>query len=650
MKKKAVTIGSLLVALGIVYGDIGTSPLYVMQAILSTNNNYSSRGLILGGVSLVFWTLTLQTTIKYIIFTLRADNKGEGGIFALYTLVKKYAKWLIVPAIVGGGALLADGILTPPVSVSSAIEGLNVIFPIKEEVTILIVIAIIVALFLAQRFGTEKIGKIFGPIMLIWFLMIGILGILQITKNTSIIQAINPYYGIRLLFSGNSAVYILGAVFLCTTGAEALYSDLGHCGRSNIYYTWVLVKICLLLSYFGQGAYLLSHSGQMITESPFFLIMPKWFIIIGVIIATLATIIASQALISGSFTLVSEAIKLNIFPRLHIRYPNGEKGQLYIGAVNYALCIGCIAIVLIFKKSENMESAYGLAITITMLMTTILLSQYMWHKKKKKILSLAILVIFGTIEMSFLYANSFKILSGGYITLLITAGLIFLMYIWSYSSQIKIKYRSFVSLFDYKEKFKLIQADKELPLYASNIVYLTKSRKWDEVENKIVYSIFNKDPKKAENYWFVNVSVTDEPYTKEYRFNTIQENRVFSIEFKLGFRLSQGINTLLAEVVQELMESGEVQFTPKEYMITSGKRKAIGNFKFIIIEEILCSESTFSGWDKFILSAKLLIKKLTVSPERWYGIDTSVVEIEKVPIIVGKRNVEGRKKLTRLYD
>ncbi|ENZ04035.1 hypothetical protein HMPREF1092_00056 [Clostridium thermobutyricum] len=648
MKKNVVTIGSLLVALGIVYGDIGTSPLYVMQAILSTNNNYSSANVILGGVSLVFWTLTLQTTIKYIIFTLRADNKGEGGIFALYTLVKRYAKWLIVPAIIGGGALLADGILTPPVSVTSAIEGLNVLFPIKDEVTIVIVIAIILVLFLFQRFGTEKIGKIFGPIMLIWFLMIGILGLVQLTKNPTIIKAINPYYAIRLILHGNSAVYILGAVFLCTTGAEALYSDLGHCGRSNIYYTWVLVKICLVLSYLGQGAYLLAHNGDLITESPFFLIMPHWFIIIGVIIATLATIIASQALISGSFTLVSEAIKLNIFPRLHIRYPNGEKGQLYIAAVNYALCIGCIAIVLIFKKSENMESAYGLAITITMLMTTILLSQYMRYKKKKKVLSIIILVVFGTIETSFLYANSFKIISGGYITLLITAGLIFLMYIWSYSSQIKKKYRRFVSLFDYEEKFNLIEEDKELPLYASNIVYLTKSRKWSEVENKIVYSIFNKQPKKAQYYWFIHIQVTDEPYTKAYKFKTIKENKVFRLEFKLGFRLSQGINGLLAEVVEQLMESGEVQFKPKDYMITSRGRKAIGNFKFILIEEILCSESVFTGWDKFILSAKLLIKRLTVSPEKWYGIDTSVVEVEKVPILVG--NNSNSKKIVRIYD
>ena len=635
MKKKAVTIGSLLVALGIVYGDIGTSPLYVMQAILFTNGNYSSANLVLGGVSLVFWTLTLQTTIKYILFTLRADNNGEGGIFALYTLVKKHAKWLIVPAIIGGGALLADGILTPPVSVTSAIEGLHIIYKIKGSVIIMIVIVIIVALFLLQRFGTEKIGKVFGPIMLVWFLMIGILGLLEVTKNIEILKAINPYYAVYLLIHGKGVVYILGAVFLCTTGAEALYSDLGHCGRKNIYYTWVLVKTCLVLSYLGQGAYLLKHTGMKISDNPFFLIMPHWFIIIGVIVATFATIIASQALISGSFTLVSEAIKLNVFPRLHIVYPNGEKGQLYMSAVNYSLCAGCIFIVLFFKKSDAMEDAYGLAITITMLMTTILLSQYIRHEKKKPILAVIILVVFGTIETTFLYANSFKILSGGYVTLIITGGLIFLMYIWSYSSKIKKRYRSFANLLDYKGKFESIENDKELPLYSTNLVYLTKSTRWNEVENKIVYSIFNKLPKRAECYWFVNIEVTDEPYTQDYRVNTISEGKIFSVDFKLGFRVSQGINALLGQVIQELMETGELKYKPKDYMITSGNRAAVGNFKFVIIEEILSSDSNFSSWDRFILTSKLFIKKITVSPQKWYGIDTSVVEIEKVPIIVG---------------
>ena len=646
MKKKIVTIGSLLVTLGIVYGDIGTSPLYVMQAILGTNNNIVSNRVILGGVSLVFYTLLIQTTIKYILITLKADNKGEGGIFALYTLVKKNAKWLIVPAIIGGAAILADGILTPSISVTSAVEGLYMLFPITGNMVIMIVIIILFILFMFQRFGTEKIGKIFGPIMLIWFLMIGILGLIQIIHNLSIIKALNPYYAIELIIhGGKSVVYILGAVFLCTTGAEALYSDLGHCGRRNIEITWILVKSCLLLSYFGQGAYLLSRKGEVILHNPFFLIMPEGFIIIGVIIATLATIIASQALISGSFTLISEAIKLNIFPRLHIRYPNGEKGHLYIAAVNYALCIGAIGIVLFFKKSENMEAAYGLSITITMLMTTILLSQYI-RSKNKPISSIIVLIVFGTIELSFLYANSFKIFDGGYVTIIVTLVLIYLMYVWLYSSKIKKKYRNFVDLLDYKDKFKLIGEEKELPLYANNLVYLTKSTQWNKVENKIVYSIFNKLPKRADYYWFMNIEVTDEPYTREYRVNTIKENNVFSIEFKLGFRVSQGINSLLGEVIQELVETGELICSPKEYIIKSGCRQAVGNFKFILVEEVLVSESKFSSWDKFILGTKLLIKKFTVSPEKWYGIDTSIVEVEKVPIIVG--TCKTKSKLKRL--
>ncbi|XLD73816.1 KUP/HAK/KT family potassium transporter [Cetobacterium somerae] len=382
-KNKDITIGSLLVALGIVYGDIGTSPLYVMQAILYTNNSIATRELVLGGVSLVFWTLTLQTTIKYVVLTLQADNNGEGGILALYALVKRYFKWLIVPAIIGVAAILADGILTPPISVSSAIEGLNLIVFLKEDATVMIVLVIILLLFSVQKFGTEKIGKIFGPIMFVWFSMIGFFGIVQLVQNPRILEGINPYYAFKLLVSGN-VPYILGAVFLCTTGAEALYSDLGHCGRVNIYYSWIFVKITLLLSYFGQGAYLLSREGHTFVNSPFFLIMPRWFIIPGVIIATLAAIIASQALISGSFTLISEAIKLNIFPKLAIRYPTKEKGQVYIGTVNKALCIGCVGIIFIFKQSQNMQAAYGLSITITMLMTTLLLSQYIRFVKNQK--------------------------------------------------------------------------------------------------------------------------------------------------------------------------------------------------------------------------------------------------------------------------
>lgn len=634
-KNKDITIGSLLVALGIVYGDIGTSPLYVMQAILYTNNSIATRELVLGGVSLVFWTLTLQTTIKYVILTLQADNNGEGGILALYALVKRYFKWLIVPAIIGVAAILADGILTPPISVSSAIEGLNLIVFLKEDATVMIVLVIILLLFSVQKFGTEKIGKIFGPIMFVWFSMIGFFGIVQLVQNPRILEGINPYYAFKLLVSGN-VPYILGAVFLCTTGAEALYSDLGHCGRTNIYYSWIFVKITLLLSYFGQGAYLLSREGHTFVNSPFFLIMPRWFIIPGVIIATLAAIIASQALISGSFTLISEAIKLNIFPKLAIRYPTKEKGQVYISTVNKALCVGCVGIIFIFKQSQNMQAAYGLSITITMLMTTLLLSQYIRFVKNQKKLWIIVLLVFGTIELSFLYANSFKILSGGYVTLLITAALAFVMYVWQYSFEIKKRYLKFVNLTDYKENFNILKTDSELPLYAGNVVYLTKSKLWNQVEPKVIYSIFNNEPKKADNYWFININVTDDPYTREYIFNKIEENRIFVIDFNLGFRVSQGINTLMFQVIRDLIKSGEVVFKPRNYMIDYENLKGIGNFKFIIIEEVLALENDFSAWDSFIISTQLFIKKFTVSPQKWYGIDTSVVDVEKVPILFSR--------------
>jgi len=642
---KKITIGSLLVALGIVYGDIGTSPLYVMKSMLGVNNGYVSKELILGGVSLVFWTLTLQTTIKYVLITLEADNKGEGGIFSLYTLVRKRAKWLIIPAVIGGATLLADGMITPPVTVTSAIEGLTLVFPIETSIIIIIVISILTVLFLLQRFGTDVIGKIFGPMMVIWFSMLFILGFNQIIQYTEIIKALNPYYGIKLLLTSPESVYILGAVFLCTTGAEALYSDLGHCGKSSIRHTWIFVKICLVINYLGQGAWLMLREGSIVKENPFFLIMPNWFIIPGTIIATLAAIIASQALITGSFTLVSEAIKLDLFPKLQVRYPNEDKGKIYIPAVNYLLYIGCVLLVLKFKKSENMEAAYGLAITITMLMTTILLSQYVRFNKQRPVMSIIIFTLFMTIETAFLYANLFKFVHGGYVTIIIAGALIFLMYVWIYGSIIRKRFSEYVDILSFSKHFKALKGDKEIPLYATNIIYLTQSPNYTEIESKIIFSIFNKQPKRAKFYWFINVNVTDEPYTKEYSVKTIVPNEAFSIQFNLGFRIDQKINVFLHQIIQELASSGEVKFNPKAYMINNNNKCVVGDFRFVLLEEILSNESELSKWDIFIISTKLLIKKLTVSPEKWFGIDTSNVEIEKVPIIIGHKETLKLKRI-----
>lgn len=635
---KKVSIALLLVALGIVYGDIGTSPLYVMKAILATNGGYISNELVLGGVSLVFWTLTLQTTIKYVILTLKADNNGEGGIFSLYTLVRKRAKWLIIPAVIGGAALLADGMITPPVTVTSAIEGLNLIWTLSTKTVVITVIFILIFLFSFQKFGTAKIGKLFGPMMFIWFSMLAILGVSQIVQNPYIVKALNPYYAINILIESPKSTYILGAVFLCTTGAEALYSDLGHCGRKNIYYTWTFVKACLVLNYLGQGAWLISRNGEQINQNPFFLIMPQSFIMPGVIIATLAAIIASQALISGSFTLISEAIKLNLFPRLRVRYPNEEKGQIYIPAINYILGIGCILLVLYFKKSENMEAAYGLAITVTMLMTTILLSQYQRYNRRKPKLSIVVLIVFGCIELSFLYANLFKFFRGGYITLCIGLIIIFIMYTWIHGAHIKQKYSQYSKISDHLDKFEAIDKDTELPIYATHTVYLTQSQNRKYVENKILHSIFNKRPKRSKYYWFIHVKVTDEPYTMNYKVFTIKPNKIFSIEFQLGFRVSQRINVFLREVIQNLISTGELEFTPKEYMLDNSQDKNVGDFKFVLIEEALSNESNLSKWDNLIMSFKVIIKRVTVSPSKWFGIDTSIVEVEKVPITIGHRN------------
>ncbi len=353
-----LTLGGILVTLGVVYGDIGTSPLYVMRSVLQGNGGLEniSENFILGTLSLVFWTITILTTIKYVFITLKADNKGEGGIFSLFTLVRNQAKWLVIPAMIGGSALLADGMLTPAVTVTSAVEGLKLL-PVFKDLfgnnqgnIVILVIIIICILFFIQHSGTEFIGKLFGPIMFLWFSSLAVFGIINLAGNLSLLRALSPYYAIAVLFSDDNKLgfFILGSIFLCSTGAEALYSDLGHVGRKNIYFTWPFVKLSLLLNYFGQGAWILSAKNSPTHAilgdiNPFYQMIPSGFLVYGIIISTFAAIIASQALISGSFTLVSEAIKLNLFPKLHTLYPSSLKGQLYIPAINRILCVVCVS-------------------------------------------------------------------------------------------------------------------------------------------------------------------------------------------------------------------------------------------------------------------------------------------------------------------
>lgn len=630
------TVAGVLIALGIIYGDIGTSPLYVFNEIC--NGKVITDLLIIGGLSCIIWTLTLQTTVKYVILTLKADNKGEGGIFSLFALVRRHGKWTVFPAMVGGAALLADGMITPPISVSAAIEGLRFI-PAIHDVTnltiIYIVLAILTALFFFQQFGTANLGKFFGPIMFIWFSMLAVLGVYHINDDWSIFKALNPYYAIKLLTVYPKGFWVLGAVFLCTTGAEALYSDLGHCGRGNIRVSWTFVKTSLILNYVGQGAWLLNHKGivwDASTSNPFYNLMPEWFTLIGIVIATIAAIIASQALISGSFTLISEAIKLNLWPKMKIQYPTVERGQLFIPGINMLLFAGCVGIVLIFKESSQMGAAYGLAITVTMIMTSCLFSYYMFIKRVPLVWIVTYLIVFLTIESSFLFANLQKFSHGGYVTL-IMGGLLFLVMItWFKARKIKNRYVEFVRLEDYVSIIQELSNDTGIPKYATHLVYLTSANNPKEIEHKVIYSILYRKPKRADIYWFVHVDVLDDPYTMEYSVHTIIPNQIIRVEFRLGFRVEHRIQMMFLKVVEEMVKNKEVNVVSRYESLN--KNDVMGDFRFIVMEKFLSRDNTLPLWERLMMRGYFLLKKFSLSEERGFGLDPSDVALEKYPIYV----------------
>ncbi len=632
-----LSIGGLLVTLGIIYGDIGTSPLYVMKAILGAHE--ISRDIVLGGISCVFWTLTLQTTIKYVILTLSADNHDEGGIFALFALVKRTKiKWLIVPAIIGGSALLADGIITPPISVSAAVEGINTFYAMETRTIQIIVVCILFVLFTIQQFGSKLVGKFFAPMMLIWFSMLGILGTLQIINDLSVFNAINPHYAYELLLIHPEGFFVLGAVFLCTTGAEALYSDMGHCGRKNIRVSWIFVKIALLLNYFGQGAYLISHEGQTLEQlggkdgNPFYLIMADWFQPIGVVIATLAAVIASQALISGSFTLINEAMRLNFWPKVKIKYPTELKGQLYIPSINWLLLLGCISIVWYFEKSSAMEHAYGLAIVLCMIMTTILLNFYLIMKRVKWYAIGAIITVYLLIEFSFLAAILPKFIHGGFVTLIIALALIGVMATWYLAKQISKNYTKIVKIDDYKKVLAELSVDLSIPKYATHLVYMTNSSRSDEIEEKVMYSILQKRPKRADLYWFIHVNILNEPYKKEYKVIEIVRDDIYRIDFYLGFREPTKINLMFKQVIKEMVDRGEVDITSRYESLN--KNNIIGDFKFVLSEKFLSNDSDLTFFEKIIMNTYFLMNKLSLSEEKGFGLDSSSVKIEQFPLVI----------------
>lgn len=637
-----VTAAGLIVALGIIYGDIGTSPLYVYNSII--NDRLIGEGLIIGSLSCIIWTITLQTTIKYVILILRADNNGEGGTFALYALVRRRRKWLVIPAMIGGASLLADGIITPPISITSAIEGLKnipVLNDISSNVIMYIVLGILMAFFFLQQFGTGSIGKLFGPIMFIWFTMIAILGCVHLLDDLSIFKAFNPYYAINFLINYKGAFVLLGAVFLCTTGAEALYSDLGHCGRGNIRMSWIYVKSCLLLNYIGQGSYLLAHrKGLKITAetkeqlhlNSFFDLMPDWFVIIGVVVATSAAIIASQAMIAGSFTLIGEALRLNLWPKLKVNYPSEAKGQLFVPGMNLFMFLGCMGVVLYFKESSRMEAAYGLAIIITMIATTILFSNYLVLHRVRSVFIYWFLIFYLVIEFIFLAALSHKFLEGGFITLLIATIMFLIMYVWYRSRRIKNRYVEFVRLDHYIPMIQELSNDKTIPKYATHLVYMTSANNPNEIEHKIIYSILNKKPKRADIYWFVHVNTLDDPYTCDYVVDHIIPNDIIRVDFFLGFRVQQKINLMFRKVVEDLVTNREVNITSRYESLE--RNNVVGDFQFIVMEKYLSSENELPFFEKVIMKLHFWLKEISLSEERGFGLDPSFVTVEKFPLVV----------------
>jgi KUP system potassium uptake protein len=631
-----LTLDGLIITMGIVYGDIGTSPLYVMKAIVSANMGGIDVNFILGAISCIIWTLTFQTTFKYVILTLRADNNGEGGIFSLYALIRRRKKKVFVFAIIGGATLLADGIITPSITVVSAVEGLK-LYSSSINV-IFIALAIITALFMVQQFGTKFLGNSFGPIMFLWFSMIGILGLIQIMHFPQVLKAFNPWYAYNLLAHYPMGFLLLGAVFLCTTGAEALYSDLGHCGLKNIRISWIYVKSALILCYLGQGAWILTNPAAIVHDvNPFYSIMPQWFLMIGIVMATFAAVIASQALISGSYTIISEGILLNFWPKLNVKHPTSIKGQMYVPTINWLLWFFCCFVVLFFQESSRMEAAYGLSITITMLMTSVLLVFYLSLKRVNPIFLILFVLIYGIIEGSFLISNLNKFLNGGWFTILMASIIFFIMFVWYKGRAIKNRFIVFVKIEKYLDLIRDLSKDTSIPKYASNLVYLTRANYPSEIESKVMYSIINKPPKRADRYWFVHVNIVDDPHRQTYTVEQVIPDILIRVNFDIGFKVSPKINLMFRHVVDEMVKNEEINIISRYDSLK--KHEIPGDFRFVLIDRIQNYDFDFKVVDQFIMDAYTVIKKTGINDVRAYGLDASSTIIEQVPLMLQSQKI-----------
>ncbi|OFY62986.1 MAG: potassium transporter Kup [Bacteroidetes bacterium RBG_13_43_22] len=625
---KRLSLAGVIITLGIVFGDLGTSPLYTMRAIITGGAENFNELLIYGGLSCIFWTLTLTTTIKYILITLRFDNNGEGGIFALIALFREKPIWAAILTMVGGAALLADGVLTPAISVTSSVEGLRLFNPGFPVVPIVLIILAI--MFFVQQLGTNYAERFLGPIMLVWFSMLGILGISQLVTNPDILRALNPVYAYRFLAEYPGGFILLGAVFLCTTGAEALYANLGQCGKANIRLSWSFAKFALLLNYFGQGAWLVMNIDSGSDVNPFFAIMPHWFLAPGIILAIAAAVIASQAIISGSFTLLSEAISLNFWPKIRVAHPNWASQQVYLPFINWFMWIACSVTVIIFKESMNMGAAYGLAINITEIMTTFLLSYYLFQKGLNHRIVLIFFLVYIAIEGSFLAANLHKFAYGGWFTILLASVFFLVMFGWYFGRKLKNRYISFADLDKYLEMFRDLSRDESVPRFATNLVYIIRANKHNQVESKVIYSIFHKQPKRADTYWFLHVDRMNEPNKFNYEVTHIIPGTLIRIDFYIGFKVSPKINLYFKEVLEDLVKSGE---TKLDSSYDSMKKHNIGSdFRFILIDRIMSRDISLSTWENFILTLHNIVRKLAVSDIRALNLDPTNTIEEQVPI------------------
>ena len=659
-KSKRMSAAGLLIAIGIVYGDIGTSPLYVMKSIVEGNGGIGNvnRDFIVGSISLVLWTVTLLTTVQTVLIALKATNHGEGGIFALYTLVRKRAKWLVLPALIGGAAILADGTLTPAVTVTTAIEGLKGLkfggnVPVStQEMVIVITVVILLVLFSIQKMGTSIIGKAFGPIMFIWFTFLGVMGVINMAGDWTIIQAINPVYAIKLLFSpyNKAGIFILGSIFLATTGAEALYSDVGHVGKKNIIGSWPFVFVCLSLNYFGQGVWILNNPHFQRADggvlNPFYEMIPINIRLFAIILATIAAVIASQALITGSFTLVAEASGLKFLPRMNINYPSTEKGQIYIPSINKGICVATIAIVLYFQTSAHMEAAYGLSITISMLATTILLYEWLAMKKINPIWNWIFLIFFGVLDIMFMISSLTKFTHGGYVSLFIAGVIGFIMYVWYYGNKVRDKRESrnaYVRLDEYTDMLTNLSHDEDYPTYATNLVYMANVKYNKFVKREILYSILDKRPKRAKAYWFVPVNATNEPFTAEYAVNTYGTKNVINIQLYLGFKKQTSVNVYIRQIVHDLIADGTIEPQPQKYTTTPGRD--VGDFSFVIVNDVISPQTQLVGYEKWLVEARVRLQNLSSNPASWFGLEYADTVIERVPLILGKPNPSYIKRI-----